>query len=151
MNPDWLVRNLLCIQNKSALSLGSVTIAIRLLGNNSFELVVWKILFRVYRHGFRYRCSRISTSFGRLFLDPRMANVNGLCFNSRWVDGNGLCEVDRIDCARTRSKLKCFARSVLYFLTLFFLNRPISLFFYRFHPTLPKDFCQHLRLFLQPR
>ena len=44
MNPDWLMSTLLRVQIISALSLGSVTIAIRLLVNNSFELVVWKIV-----------------------------------------------------------------------------------------------------------
>ena len=70
VNPDLLMKNLLCVQIISEFSLGSVTIAIRLLGNNSFELFVWKILFRVYRNGFRYRCSRISSSFGRLLISP---------------------------------------------------------------------------------
>ena len=48
MNPDWLVRNLLCIQNKSALSLGSVTIAIRLLGkfiSDFSKLLIVKMAF----------------------------------------------------------------------------------------------------------
>ena len=45
--PDCLMRNLLRIQNKSALFLGRVTIAIRLLGNNSScssWFSFWKIL-----------------------------------------------------------------------------------------------------------
>ena len=42
---------------------------------------VWVGLFEktfihfFYLHGFRYGCSRISSSFGRLFLDPRMGNI----------------------------------------------------------------------------
>ena len=34
-----------------------------------------KSLFTFYHHGLRYGCSRISSSFGRLFLDPRMGNI----------------------------------------------------------------------------
>ena len=34
-----------------------------------------KRLFTFYHHGFRYGCLRISSSFGRLFLDPRMGNI----------------------------------------------------------------------------
>ena len=34
-----------------------------------------KRLFTFYHHGFQYRCSRITGSFGRLFLDPRKGNI----------------------------------------------------------------------------
>ena len=43
---------------------------IYLWNKRSFELVFLKILFPVYQHGFRYRCLRISSSFGRLLISP---------------------------------------------------------------------------------
>ena len=48
MNPDWLMRTLLRVQIISALSLGSVTIAIRLLGkfiSDFSKLLVVKMAF----------------------------------------------------------------------------------------------------------
>ena len=40
----------------------------------------WKILFTFYHHSFRYGCSRISSSFGHLFLHPRMGTYSiGVC------------------------------------------------------------------------
>ena len=72
-NPDWLMKtyykagrfrkpwltheNLLTVQNKSGqISKAYICLAIAVLGYNSFDLVVWKILLPVYQHGFRYRC-----------------------------------------------------------------------------------------------
>ena len=100
-----------------------------------------KIVFTVYQHGFRYRCSRISSSFGRLFLDPRMANVNGLCFNSRWVDGNGLCEVDRIDCKNSKYVEIFYS---ICFLILFFLNRQSCISNFPFLLQIPSDQTEDL-------
>ena len=48
MSPDWLMKNLLCVQSKSALSLGSVTIAFRLLGkfiSDFSKLLIVKMAF----------------------------------------------------------------------------------------------------------
>ena len=54
----------------------AIFLAIALLGNSLFEFAcLRKRLFTFYHHGLRYGCSRISSSFGRLFLDPRMGNI----------------------------------------------------------------------------
>ena len=62
----WISSSSICLKKKRADSESVIFLAIALLGNNLFELVVWKILSTFYQHGFRYRCWRISSSFEHL-------------------------------------------------------------------------------------
>ena len=60
--------------------------------SNLFEFVcLRKHLLTFYHHGLYYKRWWASSSFGRLFLDPRMGTFDPVYFNSRWVDPNDVC------------------------------------------------------------
>ena len=61
-------------------------------GNNLFEFAcLGKILFTFWYHGFYYQRRWASSSFGHLFLNPRIGIFDPVYFDTRWVDPSGVC------------------------------------------------------------
>ena len=82
------------------------------LGSNLFEFAcLRKRWLTFYHNGFYYQRWWASSSFGRLFLDPRMETFDPVYFNSRWVDPNGVCSAirtnSRSDYLATRETAYC--------------------------------------------
>ena len=84
-------------------------------GNNLFEFAcLGKILFTFWYHGFYYQRWSASSSFGWLFLDPRLGIIAGIYFDTRWVDPNGVCSA--VGTHHPRDTGKCSIPSLSSFL-----------------------------------